>query len=47
MSEKGVGVTINAWAKTLRASRAQLAAQLDEDKLVGLKGLEELGLPSR
>lgn len=39
------GTTINEWAQALVAGSPDLAWQLDEDKLIGLRGLERLNLP--
>jgi hypothetical protein len=40
-----VGTTINEWAKALRKDRLTFASQIDEDRLMSLRALEQLHLP--
>jgi hypothetical protein len=40
-----VGTTINDWARSVRKGNPHLADQLDEDRLVGFRAIEGLGLP--
>ena len=40
-----VGTTINDWAHAVRKGNRNLADQLDEDRLIGFRAIEGLGLP--